>query len=90
MRKNILLTLMVLSSFALTAQTAIGSFTAHTAMHAFSSVAVDATTVYAATDNGLMLLEKGSMYEEHTEISSWSMVGGVSDNEIEGVLHVGH
>ena len=44
MRKNILLTLMVLSSFALTAQTAIGSFTAHTAMHAFSSVAVPIST----------------------------------------------
>ena len=74
MRKNILLTLMVLSSFALTAQTAIGSFTAHTAMHAFSSVAVDATTVYAATDNGLMLLEKSSMYDEHPDISSWTKV----------------
>ena len=88
MRKNILLTLMVLSSFALTAQTAIGSFTAHTAMHAFSSVAVDATTVYAATDNGLMLLEKGSMYDEHPDISSWTKVEGLSDIDIVGVFHV--
>lgn len=88
MRKNILLTLMVLSSFALTAQTAIGSFTAHTAMHAFSSVAVDATTVYAATDNGLMLLEKSSMYDEHPDISSWTKVEGLSDIDIVGVFHV--
>ena len=61
MKKHILLAIIVLSSAALFAQTAIGSFTAHTAMRVFSSVAVDATTIYAATNNGLMLLEKNSI-----------------------------
>ncbi|MBR3551466.1 MAG: T9SS type A sorting domain-containing protein [Bacteroidales bacterium] len=79
MRKPIVLTILVLSSVALAAQTAIGTFTAHTAMHAFSSVAADATTIYAASENGLMLLEKNAVVQDNPEISTWTKVDGLSD-----------
>jgi hypothetical protein len=87
MRKHIVLAIFVLSSVVLTAQTAIGKFTAHTAMHAFSSVAVDATTVYAATDNGLMLLEKNTAFQDDPEISTWTKVEGLSDISIVKIFH---
>ena len=61
------------------AQSAIGSFQAHTAMHKFVSVAADATTIYAASTNGLMLLEKSTVYDEQPETSSWTKVDGLSD-----------
>lgn len=82
MRKHLVLTILVLSSVALTAQTAIGKFTAHTAMHSFSSVAADPATIYAASDNGLMLLEKSTVFEENPEISTWTKVEGLSDIDI--------
>ncbi len=68
-------------------QTAIGSFQAHTAMHTFTSVAVDAHTVYAASDNGLMLLEKSTIYNESPETSTWTKVDGLSDINIVRIFH---
>ena len=82
MKKCTILIIMLLSAFAAFSQTAIGSFQAHAAMHSFSTVAVDATTVYAATDNGLMLLEKSSISEGNPETSSWTKVDGLSDIDI--------
>ena len=53
MKRIILLTIIVLCGVSLFAQTAIGSFSSHIAVNKFISVASDASTIYAATDNGL-------------------------------------
>ena len=72
------------SSLALwvSAQTAIGEFHAHISMNKFLSVACDNETVYAATDNGLMLLDKSSLDEQNPQLSSWTKVDGLSDIDI--------
>lgn len=87
MRKHILLAIIVLYSVALTAQTAIGAFTAHSAMHVFKSVASDASTIYVASDNGLMLLEKSSIYDDNPEIATWTKVDGLSDIDVVKIFH---
>ena len=64
------------------AQTAIGEFRAHVSMNKFLSVASDNETVYAATDNGLLLLDKSTLNEEEPQLSSWTKVDGLSDIDI--------
>ena len=64
------------------AQTAIGEFRSHVSMNKFLSVAADGETVYAASDNGLFLLDKGTMNEEEPQISTWTKVDGLSDIDI--------
>ena len=51
-------------------------------MNKFLSVACDKETVYAATDNGLMLLDKSSLDEQNPQLSSWTKVDGLSDIDI--------
>ena len=82
MKKCIALIIMQLLAVVSFAQSAIGSFQAHTAMNKFVSVATDATTVYAASVNGLMLLDKSSIYDEQPETSTWTKVEGLSDIDI--------
>lgn len=82
----ILLVLVVVSA-TVSGQTAIGEFTAHAALHSFSSVAVDETTVYAAATNALMLLDKNSIAKDSPELYQWSKVDGLSDIDIVKVHH---
>ena len=72
---------------SLGAQTPIGQFSAHIPMMSFHSVAVADDYVYAAADNGLLLLEKSTMNEEHPALSSWSKVEGLSDIDIVKVFY---
>ena len=87
MKKNIILIITLLLNATAFSQSAIGSFEAHTAMHAFLSVAVDSTTVYAATGNGLMLLDKSTVYDEHPDMTTWSKVDGLSDIDIVRIFY---
>ena len=90
MKRSIFLTIILLSGVSLFAQTAIGSFRSHIAVNKFISVAVDASTIYAATDNGLMLLDKSTIYDEKPDISSWSKADGLSDIGIVKIFHDDH
>ena len=90
MKRSIFLTIILLSGVSLFAQTAIGSFRSHIAVNKFISVAVDASTIYAATDNGLMLLDKSTIYDEKPDISSWSKADGLSDIGIVKIFHDNH
>ena len=87
MKKCIALIIMQLLAAVSFAQSAIGSFQAHTAMNKFMSVATDATTVYAASVNGLMLLDKSTIYNEQPETSTWTKVEGLSDIDIVRIFH---
>lgn len=82
MKRSVFLIMILLGGVSILAQTPVGSFRAHTAMHAFISVAADANTVYAASDNGLMLLEKNTIYDKQPVITSWTKVDGLSDMDI--------
>lgn len=82
MKRSVFLILILLCGVSIIAQTPVGSFRAHTAMHTFISVATDANTVYAASDNGLMLLEKSTIYDEQPVTTSWTKVDGLSDMDI--------
>ena len=74
------LTILIFMSSAWTfAQTAIGEFRSHVSMNKFLSVAVDDETVYAATDNGLFLLDKATMNDSEPQNSTWTKVEGLSD-----------
>lgn len=72
---------------SLGAQTPIGQFSAHIPMMSFHSVAVADDYVYAAADNGLLLLEKSTRDEERPSLSSWSKVEGLSDIDIVKVFY---
>lgn len=72
---------------SLGAQTPIGQFSAHIPMMSFHSVAVADDYVYAAADNGLLLLEKATRDEERPSLSSWSKVEGLSDIDIVKVFY---
>ena len=82
MKKYLIIYLFSLMSVWAVAQTAIGEFRSHVSMNKFLSVAVDGETVYAASDNGLFLLNKGTMNEEEPQISTWTKVDGLSDIDI--------
>lgn len=69
------------------AQIPVGSFRAHVPMHSFYSVAVDPTTIYAATTNGLMLLDKKTMDDSDPDLSSWTKVDGLSDIDIAKIYY---
>lgn len=79
MKQYISLIIIVLSLVSGVAQTPVGHFRSHISLNSFFSVAEDANTVYAASDNGLMLLEKSSLASERPELASWSKVEGLSD-----------
>ena len=82
MKKYLIIYLFSLMSVWAVAQTAIGEFRSHVSMNKFLSVAADGETVYAASDNGLFLLNKGTMNEEEPQISTWTKVDGLSDIDI--------
>ena len=80
--KRYLIILLFMSSVWAFAQTAIGEFRPHVSMNKFLSVAADDETVYAATDNGLFLLDKATMYDSEPQFSTWTKVEGLSDIDI--------
>lgn len=63
-------------------QSPIGQFSSHIPLHSFYSVAVADDYIYAATNNGLMLLDKSTLAEDVPAVSSWSKVDGLSDIDI--------
>lgn len=87
MKKRLFIILAILFPFALFAQRPIGTFRSHTSMRGFLSVAMDETTIYAASQNSVMLLEKSSIYDEEPQTSSWSKVEGLSDIGIVKIFH---
>lgn len=82
MRKILTISLFSLLFTGGFAQIAIGEFRAHVSMNKFFSVAVDDETVYAATDNGLYLLDKSTIYDQDPTFSTWTKVDGLSDIDI--------
>ena len=81
--KKTFLTLCVFSLiFHAFGQIPIGTFRSHIPLHRFHSVAVAEDNVYAAAQNGLMILDKRSLLDENPNLSSWSKVDGLSDVDI--------
>ncbi len=82
MKRYLIILVTILSAVCTFAQTAIGEFRSHVSMNSFLSVAVDDETVYAATNNGLFLLDKTTIYDADPEFSTWTKVEGLSDIDI--------
>lgn len=82
MKKYIILIFTALYAITCSSQVPVGSFRAHPSMHAFFSVAVDSSTIYAASTNGLMMVDKQTIYDEEPDISTWTKVDGLSDIDI--------
>ena len=82
MKRYLIILVTILSAACTFAQTAIGEFRSHVSMNSFLSVAVDDETVYAATNNGLFLLDKTTIYDADPEFSTWTKVEGLSDIDI--------
>ena len=70
---------LLMQSFA---QIPVGRFRSHIPMHAFHSVAVASDYVYAATTNGMMLLDIATMDDKNPDLQSWTKVDGLSDIDI--------
>lgn len=86
--KHFILFIAGLVLFASTfAQIPVGTFRAHVPMHAFHSVAVANDYIYAATSNGLMMLDKSTLNNESPDLSSWTKVDGLSDIDISKILY---
>lgn len=82
MKKTIFIFVVALFPLFSFAQSAIGTFRSHLALSRFVSVAADDETIYAAAENGLMLLDKNTIFDEEPQLSSWSKVEGLSDIDI--------
>ena len=82
MKKILFIFFVALFPIFAVAQSAIGTFHSHLSLSRFLSVAADDETIYAAGENGLMLLDKSTIYDEQPQISSWSKVEGLSDIDI--------
>lgn len=82
MKKHILLMFIMLWCLSAFAQISVGSFRAHVAAHSFFSLAADAQSIYAASSNGLMVLEKGTINDAEPDVFVWSKVDGLSDIDI--------
>ena len=63
-------------------QISVGRFRSHIPMHAFHSVAVAPDYAYAATTNGMMLLDLSTMDDKKPDLQSWTKVDGLSDIDI--------
>ena len=72
----------MLFALHLQGQVPIGQFRSHIPLHSFHSVAASDDYVYAAADNGLMLLEKNTLSNDQPNLSSWTKVEGLSDVDI--------
>lgn len=68
------------------AQIPVGTFRSHVPLHSFHSVAVADDYVYAASTNGLMMLDKATRDSENPDITSWSKTDGLSDIDI-SIIH---
>ncbi|MDY6327789.1 MAG: hypothetical protein SPL47_10840 [Bacteroidales bacterium] len=85
--KSVLTAILLMFSFhGAFAQTRIGDFTVHSNLHSFHSVACDDHTVYAASANSIMLLDKETADTDSPELSYWSKVEGLSDIDIVGIF----
>ncbi len=82
MKRYLIILVTILSVACAFAQTAIGEFRSHVSMNSFLSVAADEETVYAASNNGLFLLDKTTIYDSEPEFSTWTKVEGLSDIDI--------
>lgn len=82
MKKTLLTLLAIALSISVYCQTAIGQFRSHIPLHKFHSVTADDKYVYAASENGLMILEKKSLTDDTPNLSSWSKVDGLSDVDV--------
>ena len=85
--KRILTLIIGLLPLWLLGQIPVGQFRVHIPLHAFHSVAVADDYVYAATSNGLMMLEKSTRDSETPSLTSWSKVDGLSDIDITRILY---
>jgi ligand-binding sensor domain-containing protein len=85
--KRILTLIIGLLPIFLFGQIPVGQFRVHIPLHAFHSVAVADDYVYAATSNGLMMLEKSTRDSETPSLTSWSKVDGLSDIDITRILY---
>ncbi len=79
MKKALLTIVGLLALSGLRGQVAIGQFRSHIPLRSFHSVAVSNDHIYAAAENGLMLLEKGTVNDEAPSLTSWTKVDGLSD-----------
>lgn len=82
MKRHFLFSISLLFALHLQGQVPIGQFRSHIPLHSFHSVAASDDYVYAAADNGLMLLEKNSLSNDQPNLSSWTKVEGLSDVDI--------
>lgn len=82
MKKHILFPILLLTVLHLQGQIPVGQFRSHIPLHSFHSVAVGDDYVYAAANNGLMLLEKKTLNDDQPNLSSWTKVEGLSDVDI--------
>lgn len=87
MKKQITLLFLMSIVVALRSQTAIGSFNAHIPQHAFISLASDQTSIYAAANNGIMILEKNTIFNSEPTFHKWTKVEGLSDIDIAKIHH---
>lgn len=87
MKKYILLIITILWSCSAFAQITVGSFRSHISAYHFISLAADQTSIYAATSNGLMVLDKASTLSQDPQIFVWSKVDGISDIDIAHIYH---
>lgn len=82
MKRHFLFSISLLFALHLQGQVPIGQFRSHIPLHSFHSVAASDDYVYAAADNGLMLLEKNTLSNDQPNLSSWTKVEGLSDVDI--------
>lgn len=87
MKKYILLIFTTLCTCSAFAQIKVGTFRSHISAYQFISLAADQTSIYAATPNGLMVLEKSSLYDQDPDVFIWSKVDGISDIDIAHIYH---
>lgn len=87
MKKGLLIILCFWFTGNILAQSPIGNFSGHIPLRSFFSVAAAEDYIYAATTNGLMLLDKEALSKEKVETSSWSKVDGLSDIDLSKIYY---
>lgn len=87
MRNAFLTVLLLCLTTVFYGQSPIGKFSCHIPLRSFHSIAVAEDYVYAATLNGLMLLDKSTLANEHQDLLSWSKVDGLSDIDITKIFY---
>lgn len=87
MKKSFALIFCLFLMLVTSGQIPVGKFRSHIPLHAFHSVAIADDYAYAATDNGLLLVELASMDSKKPDISSWSKADGLSDIDISKIYY---